>query len=123
MIYQQITVTHQFGFLKKRFCCSAAFEPGYKSGFRISSLSFVLDIYFSNYSISIVKLIGLLDFLGTCCLVCEDTQRNKCIWLLEQLQLASMSRTMKIHHPAENIWGCDTGSSSAALSYLLNRDL
>lgn len=90
----------------ERFCCT-----GYKSGFRISSLSFVLDICFLNYSISIVKLIYLLDFLRTCSLVCEDTQRSKCVWLLGQLQLAKVSRTMKIHHPTENIWGCDTAGS------------
>lgn len=82
----------------ERLCCT-----GYKSGFRISSLSFVLDIHVLNCSISIVKLMGLLDFLRTCSLVCEDTQRSKCIWLLGQLQLAKVSRTMKIHHPAEHM--------------------
>lgn len=81
----------------------------------------LLEFFFFKYSISIVKLLGLLDFLRTCCLACEDVLRSTHIWLLGQLQSAIVSKTGKIHQPAEHIRPYGKGSSLVALTYLLSK--
>lgn len=116
---------HQFNLLKKKKKITLVLPVSLNTCQDFESTRWDMSLeflfFFPKYTISIVKLLALLDFLRTWCLTCEDTLRSKHIWLLGQLQLAIVSRTVKIHWPTEDIWTYGKDSSLGVLTYWLSK--